>query len=150
MHSGKDTNYIASVLLVDDEQDFLDLLSARLEVRGMKVTTASDGYKALQCIEEKPFDIIVIDLSMPGMDGIETMKAIKENHPEAEMIMLTGHATLRSGIEAMKLGAEDYLEKPADIDLLIDKIHKAQYRRLKKLEEDSSEDLQKILKSRGW
>ena len=150
MQSTKGDNNIASVLLVDDEEDFLSLLSERLEVRGMRTTTASDGYVALRRIAEQVFDIIVIDLSMPGMDGIETMKAIKSRQPDTEMIMLTGHATLQSGIEAMKTGAEDFLEKPADIDLLIQKIHEAQYRRIKKLEKACSNKVNKILKTKGW
>ncbi len=143
-------NFSASVLLVDDEQDFLDLLGERLENRGMQVTTAISGQAALTKLSHQDFDIIVIDLSMPGMDGIETIRRIKAERPETETIMLTGHATLQSGIEAMKCGAGDYLEKPADIELLLNMIHKAQYRRMKALEKNSRDDVQRILKTRGW
>lgn len=143
-------NQIASVLLVDDEEDFLDLLSERLRNRGMKVATSTDGYGALKRIEQETFDIIVLDFAMPGMDGIETMKKIKAIQPKTEMIMLTGHATLHSGIEAMKTGAVDFLEKPANIDIIIQKIHEAQYRRIQELEKNSSNEVQKILKSKGW
>ncbi len=142
--------YTASVLLVDDEADFLEILSERLRNRGMCVTTASCGRDALHLIDKQTFDIIVIDFSMPGMDGIETMKRIKARKPNTETIMLTGHATLKSGIEAMKSGAEDYLEKPADIELLLKKINDAQYRRIREVEKKSQNDLKKILKSKGW
>ncbi len=140
----------ASVLLVDDEQDFLDLLAERLTHRGMQVATATSGQVALEKINLHDFDIIVIDLSMPGMDGIETIKRIKAEKPDTETIMLTGHATLQTGIEAMKCGAGDYLEKPADIELLLNMIHKAQYRRMKALEKSSRSIVQRILKTRGW
>ncbi len=150
MTSTTERRYTAYVLLVDDEPDFLELLSERLQNRGMNVTTTTCGKDALKEIERQDFDIIVIDLSMPGMDGIETIKRIKARRPHAETIILTGHATLQSGIEAMKSGAEDFLEKPADIDLLLQKIHDAQYRRIQELEKNSRNDVKKILKSRGW
>ncbi len=150
MHSPQEKNPIASVLLVDDEADFLELLSQRLTNRGMEVITASNGVKALEEIKNRDFDIIVLDLSMPGMDGIETMKRIKTKSPQTETIMLTGHATLKSGIEAMKSGAGDFLEKPANIDLLIQKIHDAQYRKIQELEKHSQDNVKKILKKRGW
>lgn len=142
--------YTASVLLVDDETDFLDLLSERLRNRGMSVSTVTCGQDALQMIDQHDFDIVVIDLSMPGMDGIETIKRIKARRPHTETIMLTGHATLQSGIEAMKCGAEDYLEKPADINLLLIKINEAQHRRIMELEKSSQEDVKQIIKSKGW
>ncbi len=140
----------ANVLLIDDDEEFLELLSERLETRGMRVITALSGQEALGMVQRLEFDIIVIDLSMPGMNGIETLKKIKKLHPHTETIMLTGHASLQSGIEAMKSGAEDYLEKPADIEMLTQKINEAQCRRIKKLEKSSRDSLKKILKSRGW
>ncbi len=140
----------AYVLLVDDEEEFLELLCERLTNRGMCVTTAQSGSEALEIIDQNEFDIIVLDLSMPGMDGIETMKRIKARTPQTETIMLTGHASLQSGIEAMKSGAEDYLEKPLDINVLIQKIHNAQQKKMSLLDKDSQREMRKILKTRGW
>ncbi len=150
MHPKTEEKYTASVLLVDDEPDFLELLAVRLKNRGMNVVTAASGMDALLQIEKGSFDIVVLDLAMPGMDGIETMKRIKARKPHTETILLTGHATLKTGIEAMKSGAEDYLEKPVDLDLLMKKINDAQYKRIRELEKNSWDDVKKILKSRGW
>lgn len=140
----------ATVLLVDDEEDFVRLVAQRLINRGLKVSTALSGEQALEAIGSREFDIIVIDLAMPGMDGIETLRRIKSLTPQTEIIMLTGHASLKSGIEAMKSGAEDYLEKPLDMNILLKKINDAQYRKMAKREESSNEELKKILKSKGW
>ncbi len=150
MRPKTEEKHTASVLLVDDEPDFLELLAGRLRNRGMNVATATCGKDALLQIEQGAFDIVVLDLAMPGMDGIETMKRIKTARPHTETILLTGHATLKSGIEAMKSGAEDYLEKPVDFDLLMQKIDDAQYKRIRELEKSSRNDVKKILKSRGW
>lgn len=140
----------AHVLLVDDEQDFLDLLSERLGARGMMVTTANCGKEVLKLISGKEFDIVVLDLSMPGMDGLETMKRIKQLRPNIETIMLTGHASLQSGIEAMKCGAGDYLEKPADMKKLLKRIDDAQNKRLAELVKKSAKEVKQILKRKGW
>ncbi len=150
MNSTTAEEYIASVLLVDDETDFLELLSERLRNRGMIVTAVTCGEEALGRIDRQDFDIVVIDLSMPGMDGIETIKKIKTRRPQIETIILTGHATLKSGIEAMKSGAEDFLEKPVDIELLMHKIHEAHYKKVREIEKKSRDDVKKILKNRGW
>ena len=120
----------ASILLVDDEEQFLEMLSQRLEARGLKVDSVTSGEDALARVEDQNFDAIVVDLAMPGIDGIETLKRIKEKHPELGIIMLTGHATTTSGIEAMKLGAEDFLEKPVDLKELMKKIGEAKSKRM--------------------
>jgi DNA-binding NtrC family response regulator len=104
----------ASVLLVDDEEQFLQVLSERLTNRGLHVISVTSGEEAVALVENKDFDAIVVDLAMPGIDGIETTKKIKEKRQDLEIIILTGHATVKAGIEAMKLGAEDFLEKPVD------------------------------------
>jgi len=138
------------VMLVDDEQQFVELLSQRLELRGIKVTAVTSGERAVSEVVDRNIDIAVVDLAMPGIDGIETLKRIKEKRPDVEVIMLTGQATVRSGIEAMKHGAIDFLEKPVDINILMEKIKVAKESRMKALEKKSIADLQNILKSKSW
>ena len=140
----------ASVLLVDDEEQFLEVLSQRLEARGLKVNAVTSGEDALKQVEDSNFDAIVIDLAMPGIDGIETLKRIKEKRPDLEIIMLTGHATVKSGIEAMKLGADDFLEKPVDLNVLLEKIGEAMHKRMLVVEKGRQEEVKKILKSKTW
>lgn len=140
----------AKVLLVDDEEEFITSLSERLEMRGLSVTTAIRGIDALNLIEEKEFDAIILDLSMPGMDGLETLRRIRESNPEAEIIILTGHGSIKTSIEAMKLGAEDYLEKPVDLPELLSKIKAAKDKRVMILEKQSQDEIERILKSKFW
>ncbi len=139
-----------NVLLVDDEEDFIRSLSQRLEVRGLKVTGATRGEEAIQLVDGQEFDAIVLDLSMPGMDGMETLKTIKDSHPDAEIIILTGHGTIKTSIEAMKLGAEDFLEKPVDFKELLNKIEEARNKRILILQKQSKEEIKTILKSKAW
>jgi DNA-binding NtrC family response regulator len=143
-------NLNAKVLLVDDEDDFLKTLTQRLEVRGLKVTGATRGEEAVDLVDKQEFDAIVIDLAMPGMDGLETLKQIKENHPEAEIIMLSGQGSIKKSTEAMKLGAEDFLEKPVDIQELLKKIAEAKGKRILILQEKSREEIENILRSKAW
>lgn len=140
----------AKVLLVDDEEDFISTLSQRLKVRGLTVSGATSGEEALKLVEEEPFDIIVLDLAMPGMDGLETLKTIKENHPDAEIIMLSGHGTVKTSIEAMKLGADDFLEKPVDFKELLSKIDEARNKRILILQKQAKEEIKDILKRKAW
>ena len=140
----------ASVLLVDDEEQFLEALSQRLETRGLKVDTVTSGEEALKQVEDQNFDAIIVDLAMPGIDGIETLKRIKEKRPDLEIIILTGHATVKSGIDAMKLGAEDFLEKPVDLNELLVKIGEAKNKRMLVVEKGRQEEIRKIIKSRTW
>jgi DNA-binding NtrC family response regulator len=113
------------VLLVDDEEKFLDVLSKRLGTRGVDADTAISGEDALVKIKNKNFDAIVLDVMMPGIGGIETLKRIRKQYPELQIIMLTGQGTIDKAVETMKEGAIDFLEKPADIDKLMDKIGEA-------------------------
>ncbi len=138
------------VMLVDDETDFIDLMSQRLETRGLKVTAVTSGEEALASVNDKNIDVAVVDLAMPGIDGIQTLIKMKEIRPDIEVIMLTGHATVHSGIEAMKHGASDYLEKPVDLNVLMDKIRKAKQERMTALEKKSAEEVKHILKSKSW
>ena len=138
------------ILLVDDEKDFLDVMSERIEARGMDVTTADSAKKALESVEKGGYDAIILDLMMPGMDGLQALKAIKKKNPDLQVILLTGHATIEKGIEAMKLGAMDFLEKPADLDKLTDIIKKAQARKMVIIERKMEEKMKQIIGTKGW
>lgn len=122
---------IANILFVDDETAFLDAMKKRLEKREFSVQTATSGMEALDYLEEahNKVEVVILDVKMPGMDGIETLAAIKRKFPMVEVIMLTGHATVGSAIEGMKRGAFDYLMKPADIDHFTSKILEAAEKR---------------------
>jgi DNA-binding NtrC family response regulator len=145
-----DKKLSARVLLVDDEEDFTDALSKRLEARNLKVKTVNRGEDAVHMVDEQSFDVIILDLAMPGMDGLETLEQIKANHPDAEIIMLTGHASVESSVKAMKIGAEDFMEKPVDITELMNKIEEAHKKRVIVLQKRSMKEIEKIIKSKGW
>jgi signal transduction histidine kinase len=117
------------VLVVDDEKDFLESLAQRLKLRGLDVRTATNGLAALAALDEEVADVVVLDVRMPEMDGIETLRRIKESHPRVEVVMLTGHADLNSALEGMRFGFFDYLTKPVEISELVDKIQEAGRRR---------------------
>jgi DNA-binding NtrC family response regulator len=118
------------ILLVDDEVGFVEAFSKRLKKRNFTVFTAHSGKDALDVLKEHPtIDVIILDVLMPVMDGIETLKEIKRHHPLVEVIMLSGHATIESAIEGMKLGAFDYLMKPCDLDELTEKVKQVKKRR---------------------
>jgi DNA-binding NtrC family response regulator len=140
----------ARVLIVDDEAEFLDSIGERLRNRGFQVDTALNGREALQKVQGNLYDAIVLDLMMPEMDGLQTMEKALEKKPELQVILLTGHATLEKGLEAMKGGALDFLEKPVDLDLLIQKIAEGKSRRV--LLEDQLKDaaVKEALKKYGW
>ncbi len=140
----------ADVLLVDDEEQFLKVLSKRLEGRGMKVDTSSSGEDAINRVKGKDFDAIVLDLAMPGMSGIEALKRIRSENPDVQIIMLTGHGTIEKGVEAMKAGAVDFLEKPADLNKIMEKIGEAKRKRILLIEKKHEEHIKEILKSKGW
>ncbi len=116
---------LGKVLLVDDEKDFLEIMATRMKARGLEITTAESVAQTLSIIEKEHFDAIVMDFQMPGMDGMEALKSIKAKSPEFHIILLTGYATVEKIVEAMKAGASDLLEKPADIEVLTAKIKKA-------------------------
>ena len=119
-----------SFLLVDDEQAFIEVMAERLRQRGYEVECAFSGEAALNRLEKGgSIDVVVFDVQMPGLDGILTVKQTKQRHPLIEVIMLTGHATVETAVEAVKHGALDYLEKPCDLDDLIAKAQKAAQRK---------------------
>jgi DNA-binding NtrC family response regulator len=114
------------VLLIDDEEGFVSALEKRLSIRDLNVLTAFDGKQGLAALDRAPdVDVVLLDVKMPGMDGIATLREIKKAHPIVEVIMLTGHATVESAIEGMKLGAYDYLMKPCDVEDLLKKVGEA-------------------------
>ena len=114
------------VLLVDDEERFVQNLAKLLRGRGFEATTAFEGAAGVAAVEKgEAFDVVLLDVKMPGMDGIETLQKIKEISPETEVLMLTGHADVETGIAAMREGALDYLMKPCDIEDLVAKITEA-------------------------
>ncbi len=120
-----------SVLVVDDEDDFRDSLRDRLQLRGYAVDAAPTGEKGLEVLGERDFDVVVLDIRMPGMDGLACLKQVKAAKPLVEVVLLTGHGTVESGIEGLQLGAFDYVLKPVPMDELIEKIDLAYEHRMK-------------------
>ena len=121
------------ILLVDDEKEYVEAMSERLSLRDYDVTTAFNGDEAIEKVKSYLFDVIILDVLMPGMSGVETLRKIKEIKPLIEVIMLTGNATMETAIEGMKLGAFDFLLKPCEFEALVSKIDKAYS---KKIEHD--------------
>jgi DNA-binding NtrC family response regulator len=126
------------ILLVDDETAFLDVVAERIEARGMTVATTDSAGAALALLAATTFDAVVLDLMMPGMDGLEALGRIKKRYPDLAVILLTGHATVEKGIEAMKLGALDVIEKPLDLDALTGIIKMDQARKLLIVQSDAA------------
>ena len=119
----------AKVLLVDDEKDFLDIMAERMEAQGMDVSTANSAEDALEMVQKESYDAIVMDLMMPEMDGFKALKLFKETKPEVQVILLTANVPEEKCVEAIKLGAMDVIEKPADLNLLTQKIEEAKTRK---------------------
>jgi DNA-binding NtrC family response regulator len=113
------------IFIVDDEKDFTEALAERLRLRDFDVTTAFSGEEAVEQVKAYNFDVVILDVAMPGMDGTEALREIKRLKPLIEVIMLTGHATVESAIEGMKVGAFDYLKKPCETEELVDKLSRA-------------------------
>jgi DNA-binding NtrC family response regulator len=132
---------VFNILVVDDEQEFRELTVKRLNKRGLQAKGAESGIEALEMLEKsKLFDVVLLDVKMPGMDGIETLRQIRAKHPLVEIVLLTGHASVESGIEGMKLGAFDYLMKPIELDPLVEKLSEAYEK--KRLHQDKIEQAQ--------
>ncbi|MCB2187971.1 MAG: response regulator [Deltaproteobacteria bacterium] len=111
------------LLLVDDEQDYLRVLKKRLTKRGLAVTTAGSGAEAIQTLRSQDFDVAVLDLKMEDMDGIEVLKVFKKMVPDLAVIMLTGHGSEQAAREGLALGAADYLIKPCDLEILLERVN---------------------------
>ena len=137
------------VLVVDDEKDFVEMLGLRLEEAGETVTPAHSGQECLQVLEKKEIDVVVLDILMPGMDGIATLKEIKRRFPLVEVIMLTGHGTTESAVEGMKLGAFDYLLKPAHFGELTAKLESARKRKDEQAERIRKAEAKLLLRKSG-
>jgi DNA-binding NtrC family response regulator len=118
------------ILIVDDEEKFVSYLSKRLKMREYDVAVSLSGEDALEKVKEHDFDVVILDVLMPGIDGIEALREIKKVKPLIEVIMLTGHASVEAGVEGMRLGAYDYLMKPCEAEELISKINKAYERKV--------------------
>lgn len=138
------------VLLVDDDGEFTEVLSERMGSRGLKVDTAGNGVEAIKKVSESSYDAIVLDLAMPELDGIETLKILLNKQPELQVILLTGHATVEKGVEAVRLGAIEFLEKPADLGQLLEKIKKARNQKMLLVQNKIEEEITKILRDKGW
>ncbi len=123
MHRGK-------ILLIDDKVEFLKVLSERLKLRGYQVAAVGSGGEALKAVEREPFDVIVLDLVMPVMDGVETLRRLRKLDPRSQIIVFSGYATSQEVDQAMALGANDFLAKPADLDSLLERINRAIARKM--------------------
>ena len=113
------------VLLVDDEEEFVTTLAERLQIRNILTLVATDGEQALQAMETDRPPVVVLDVMMPGLSGLDVLKQIKRDHPATQIILLTGHGSTRDGIKGMRLGAFDYIMKPVQIEDLIQKMNEA-------------------------
>ncbi|MEJ2108444.1 MAG: response regulator [Acidobacteriota bacterium] len=140
----------AKVLLVDDEKNFTETLTERLQLRDLEVFSASSGTEALALAEKHRFDAVILDLQMPGMDGIETLKRLLADDADQQVIVLTGHGTISKSVEALKAGAAEFFEKPIDIQVLSEKIGEAAMHRLTLLQERSAQAIEDVLKKKGW
>lgn len=138
------------VLLVDDEAPFVEALGKRLNARELDVETSSSGEDAIAKVEQRAFDVVVLDLAMPGMDGIETLKRLRKIDPDLQIILLTGHGSIEKAVEATKLGAIDFLQKPTILSDLLDLIHKASAQRALLAEKRAMEQAADVLGRKGW
>jgi len=137
------------VLLVDDEEDLVTLLAQRLRKRGMDVSTATSGPEALAIAADRRFDVAVVDLKMPGMDGVQVMQRLKEMQPYVETVMFTGHGSTDSALEAGKLEAFRYVMKPCPFDELVAIIREAHHRRRTRLREMFQAEMQDVMRSQA-
>lgn len=114
-----------TVLLVDDESEFVITLAERLELRGLDVLVATEVEEAIRIVESARPQVVVTDVKMPGMGGLDLLRFVKARHPDIEVILVTGHGSTQDGIKGMRLGAFDYLMKPVKIEDLIEKLESA-------------------------
>lgn len=138
------------VLLVDDEEEFVETLAERMRTRGMEVSTSNSGADALQMVDDEDYDVVVLDLMMPGIDGLDALKRIKRRRPDIQVVLLTGHATVEKGVEAIKQGALEFLEKPVDLASLTEAIHKAKATKMVLVDKETEERIRDILHHRSW
>ena len=137
----------SKILLVDDEVVFTGNMSKLLTTRGYRVIAVNSGDSAIQALEKEDFDVVVLDLKMPGMDGITTLKEIKKLGLFTETLILTGHGSIDTALEAIKLGAYEYLTKPCEIDELVDKIEGAWGKKDDEVKKDIQDKIRKVVES---
>ncbi|MCA1945833.1 MAG: response regulator [Desulfovibrio sp.] len=118
-----------NILIIDDEEEFVSLIVKRLGKRGLAAAGVTSGRKGLEHLEAHPVDVVILDVMMPDLNGLETLKEIKKQHPTVEVIMLTGHGSVKTGLEGMSYGAFDYVLKPYNLDELLQKINAAAERK---------------------
>ncbi len=137
------------ILLIDDEKDFVEMFSMRLEAMGEKVKSAHSGQAGLEMLEKDNTDVVILDIKMPGMDGIQVLKEIKKRFPLVEVILLTGHGATETAVEGMKLGAFDYLLKPADFEDLAGKLEGARKKKDQQEERIRTAEVKLLLRRGG-
>ena len=139
------------VMLVDDEVPFVETMTKRLGKRGVKVICAYGGQKALEKLDtNRNVDVVILDVKMPGMDGIAALQEIKQQHPLVEVIMLTGHATVETAIMGMRLGAFDYLMKPCEMEQLLAKVEDATKKKREHEERIREAKVKELISKHGW
>lgn len=136
------------VLLVDDEPEFTQVLAQRMQSRGVDVDTATSGHEALEKVKGSSYDAVILDLFMPEMDGIQTLQHLLAESPDLQVILLTAHATLPTCVEAIKLGAMDFLVKPAEIHQLMERIQRAKANKVLLVQKQVEEKIKSILETR--
>jgi two-component system NtrC family response regulator len=139
-----DENKKIKLLIVDDEEDFLNTIAERLGMRDFDIATASEGDLAVKVAKKEKFDVAILDMKMPGMDGLELLQILKKKHKFLEVIILTGHGAIDSAVEATKLGAYSYLEKPCDFEKLLEVLQNAFEARLRKKFEHDKKRMEEI------
>lgn len=143
-------NEKASILIVDDDAAMGETLLDILEDKGFNVAIAKDGPTAVAEAGGRHFDLALIDIMMPGMNGVETLRELRERDPDLQVMLLSGQSTIKTAVEAMRLGAVEVFEKPTDIETLLEKIREARARALELAAKRSSEAIDDILRKRGW
>jgi DNA-binding NtrC family response regulator len=138
------------ILLVDDEEAFVKMLGKRLAARGLRVETAGSGEEAVEKTKQQTFDVVMLDLAMPGIDGIETLKRLLAIDSDLQVILLTGHGSIEKAVEATKLGAVDFMQKPANLPDLLEQIQEAGARKALLVEKRAAEQISDVLKKKGW
>jgi DNA-binding NtrC family response regulator len=138
------------ILLVDDEVDFTENMARLLEYRGYRVDAVNGGDAAIKALEKHRYDVMVLDLKMPGMDGITTLREVRKLELFTEPLILTGHGAVDTALEAMKLGAYDYLTKPCEIDELVEKIEGAGKKKNEKVQQDMRKKIDKAVDGRSF
>lgn len=141
---------IVKILLVDDEVDFTENMTKLLENRGYVVTAVNSGDSAIKALDQDKYDVMVLDLKMPGMDGITTLKEVKKLQLFTETLILTGHGAVDTALEAMKLGAYDYLTKPCEVEELVEKLEEASKKKDSNEKKNMLKKINKIVNGKGF